>query len=267
VAYELGHNHVDSGQDLQQGNYIAAFGPFSVADGGPIVAAFLHVRVVNTGRKFKVALYPDVGGVPAGGAPLATSAEGSLDATGWVEVAMSAFALVKDTYYWIVVICDGNWAYYFSAVTNGMRGYAARTYTDGFPNPFPAGGATYNEHPAGYVTYTPAGGSPYTLAADVGVFGLTGQGTVLRAARQLPAETGAFAEAGIDAALRAARRLVADIGSFALTGQDVKLLATRKLPAAVGSFILTGQPADLNYSGGAGPNVAVLARVLWQGMN
>jgi hypothetical protein len=88
-------------------------------------------------------------------------------------------------------------------------------------------------------------GSPYTMAADVGSFTLTGVTTGLKAARQLAAAAGTFTLTGIDTALKADRKLAAAVGAFTLTGQDATLVyepatGDYTLTADTGSFALTG---------------------------
>lgn len=91
----------------------------------------------------------------------------------------------------------------------------------------------------------PWSAASYTLAADYGLFTLTGQSASLLAARTLTADYGTFAITGQAANLLAARILTAAQGAFTLTGQDAALLAARTLTADVGSFTLTGQDAAL----------------------
>lgn len=92
-------------------------------------------------------------------------------------------------------------------------------------------------------------GSPYTLTAATGSFGLTGQAARLAVGRKLPSVAGSFALTGVAAGLKVGRKVTAATGAFNLSGQAASLRAARKLAAAKGSFVLTGIDAALTKSG------------------
>lgn len=121
----------------------------------------------------------------------------------------------------------------------GATGNKTQTNGNGGGNPWAAW----------LVAIAPAGsGSPYTLTAASGSFGLTGQAARLAAGRKLPSAAGSFALTGVAAGLKAARKVAAATGAFNLTGQAVSLKAARKLPASPGAFALTGINATLTYT-------------------
>jgi len=95
------------------------------------------------------------------------------------------------------------------------------------------------------LTYTPAGGSPYTMIAGTGTFTLTGNAVTLRVGRKMVAASGSYTLTGKDAALKVARKMVAAAGTYVLTGQAAALKVARKMTAAAGTYTLTGISAGL----------------------
>ncbi len=85
------------------------------------------------------------------------------------------------------------------------------------------------------------GGSPYTMAAAVGSFVLTGQAATLT-----------FAPAGVFT-------LTADAGTFTLTGDTMTPLVDYLVPADVAAFVLTGQDAALTSTATASRQFADLS--------
>lgn len=79
---------------------------------------------------------------------------------------------------------------------------------------------------------------------DLEVFGEGTAGT----AYTLTAETGSFGVSGQPAALLAGRRLRGDAGSLAVGGADVGLLVGWRLIAETGSVGWAGSPAILTYT-------------------
>lgn len=117
-----------------------------------------------------------------------------------------------------------------------------------------------------------AAGGAFTLNADSGSYGLTGQASGVRAGRQVSAVAGSYAITGQAAGVRAGRRLsavagayvitgqaatltygsaaggftlTADPGVYAVTGQAAVLRSARKIAAVAGSYALTGQSAGV----------------------
>lgn len=88
-----------------------------------------------------------------------------------------------------------------------------------------------------------------TLAAETGVFALSGQAAGLRAARRLAAEPGSFSLAGQAAGMRVAHLLSADAGTFVLGGQAAGLSAARQLIADAGAFDLQGHGVAFETAG------------------
>jgi hypothetical protein len=88
----------------------------------------------------------------------------------------------------------------------------------------------------------------YTLTADGGSYGITGQTAGLSAARKVAAGQGSYALTGQAASLKMARKMAAGAGSYSLTGQDAGLRAIRKMAAEGGSYVLTGQAANLKLA-------------------
>lgn len=118
-----------------------------------------------------------------------------------------------------------------STITSGVRcGVAGRTTS-----------VTLDSFSAGDL----GGGSPYTLAAGVGSFSLSGQAAGLRATRKVTAALGTFSLSGQAAGLRADRKVTAAVGAFSLSGQAAGLRADRRVAAAVGTFTVSGQAVGL----------------------
>ena len=85
----------------------------------------------------------------------------------------------------------------------------------------------------------------YTLNAESGSYGLTGQAVGLLANRKVLAASGSYAVIGTAAALLRGYRLPAGSGSFNLAGQDVGLIKASKIPVDSGSYAITGQAVGL----------------------
>jgi hypothetical protein len=86
------------------------------------------------------------------------------------------------------------------------------------------------------------------LAAETGLYALTGEATNLRAARTALAESGSYILTGEATRLARAARLVLEGGAYDLSGQDIALLyddAELVLAADAGTYALTGQPLNL----------------------
>lgn len=129
----------------------------------------------------------------------------------------------------------------------GQRAFGAALFGARLASPL-AGTVRMRAQDGAFSLRIAVGGTVYVLAADAGVFTLSGQSAALRADLRLGADGGIFGHTGQDAALRAERRLAADGGLFALTGQDAALRADRRLAADAGLFALAGQDAALRMA-------------------
>lgn len=76
------------------------------------------------------------------------------------------------------------------------------------------------------LTYTPVGGSPYTMIADTANVPITGADAGLSRGYTLAADTANIAISGSDAALIATRKLIAESMAIALAGADATLTYT-----------------------------------------
>lgn len=88
-------------------------------------------------------------------------------------------------------------------------------------------------------------GAVYTLSAESGSYGITGQAVNLLAARKLSAASGSYTIAGQAANLRAARKLSAASGVYTLTGSDASLRKGFVMAAVAGVYAIVGQAVNL----------------------
>jgi hypothetical protein len=95
------------------------------------------------------------------------------------------------------------------------------------------------------LTYTPAGGSPYTLTAVQVSFALTGKDSNLLSGHRLISAQQNYALTHQPANLLNGRRLIAIQQSYALTGNASGLLQGHKLIAVQQSYTLTGEALNL----------------------
>lgn len=86
------------------------------------------------------------------------------------------------------------------------------------------------------------------MAAAAGSFGYTGQAANLNASYLMAAATGTFSYTGQAATLSPGKILTAAVGTFGYTGQAALLTAALSLLASAGSFGYTGQPANMTIS-------------------
>lgn len=104
-----------------------------------------------------------------------------------------------------------------------------------------------------------ASGATYTLTADVGSYGITGNSTNLLFNRRLTAESGSYAVTGNAANLLRNRTLTADSGSYSVNGNAADLLYNRVLTAEAGSYSITGYAVNLVYTPISGPTYTMVA--------
>ena len=89
------------------------------------------------------------------------------------------------------------------------------------------------------------GGGGFTLTADEGSFGLTGEAAGFLRSLRLGAGQGSFTLTGEAASFVKALRLAAAQGGFVLSGEDASFLKALRLAAAQGGFVLSGEAASL----------------------
>lgn len=96
------------------------------------------------------------------------------------------------------------------------------------------------------VSFKPVSAQSYTLVADQGSYGLTGQAMSMLAGGILSAEAGSYSLIGAEAFRDITS--VAEAGSYSLSGQVTGLVKTDLLTAASASYTLLGQAINLIYS-------------------
>lgn len=83
----------------------------------------------------------------------------------------------------------------------------------------------------------------YTLACNVGTFGLTGQSAIVNKGKTIYADATAFAMTGVDAVFRIVAKVAAETGVFVFDGLDQIINAGKTIVAALGTFAFTGRAA------------------------
>jgi hypothetical protein len=83
------------------------------------------------------------------------------------------------------------------------------------------------------------------LAADVGLFSLTGQPANLAQSQIMPVTPGIFALSGNPATLKQSYLLIGSVGTFSFVGNAASLLHKSVINPTFGEFLLTGEPAVL----------------------